>query len=181
MSTSVNETTETWTVDDWPAETSVDDLPQQDLHGAATLTGATVYSEPFDDVDDTPAEHQAVGLSGRSLVVASATGAAGIVVLDLWLTSGGLTFFFDLCFVVLCLVAAMSVRASDLFTAGVLPPLLFAGVIAVVSLVSPGAFESGTGVDHVFLTGLATHAAGLVAAYAVTLATIAARTLATRA
>ena len=48
--------------------------------------------------------------------------------------------FFDLCFVVVCLVGAMAVRRHDLFTAGVLPPLVFAAVIAVVSVLAPPTF-----------------------------------------
>lgn len=120
-------------------------------------------------------EQAAEGLSGRVVVGLSAAAAGMCVLLDLWLTHGRLTFFFDLCFVVVCLVAAMAVRLADLFTVGVLPPLLFAAVIATVSLVAPSAFERSSGVDRVFLTGLATHASGLVAAYAVTLLTVASR------
>jgi uncharacterized membrane protein YoaK (UPF0700 family) len=95
--------------------------------------------------------------------------------LDLVLTDGRLTFFFDLCFVVICLVAAMAVRRSDLFTAGVLPPLLYAAVIAVLSVVAPHAFQSAPGVNKVFLTGLANHAPGLVFGYAAALTAVGAR------
>ncbi|MGI8702338.1 MAG: DUF6542 domain-containing protein [Nocardioidaceae bacterium] len=122
----------------------------------------------------------AQGSAGRITVVLSSVAAAGCAAADLGLTHGRLTFFFDLCFVVLCLVAAMAVRSSDLFTVGVLPPLLFAAVIAVVAVTAPAAFEPATGVAEVFLTGLATHAFGLVAGYTVALLTVAARTAAAR-
>jgi hypothetical protein len=115
------------------------------------------------------------GLTGRGIIAAGAVAVAVSSVLDLALTGGQVTFFFDLCFVVICLLTAMAVRRSDLFTAGVLPPLMFAAVIAVLSVCAPGAFDSTPGLGKVFLTGLADHAAGLVGGYAVALATIAAR------
>ncbi|MDX6310409.1 MAG: hypothetical protein QOI06_3455 [Nocardioidaceae bacterium] len=115
------------------------------------------------------------GLSGRGAVAVSAATAGVCVGLDLVLTDGRLTFFFDLCFVVICLVAAMAVRRSDLFTAGVLPPLLYAAVIAVLSVVAPHAFQSAPGVNKVFLTGLANHAPGLVFGYAAALTAVGAR------
>ena len=121
-----------------------------------------------------------LGLAGPRLVVFSAVAAAACTALNLMLTSGSLTFFFDLCFVVVCLVSTMAVKRADMFTAGVLPPLLYAGVIAVLTIVAPEAFAAGSGgVSKVFLTGLADHAFGLVSGYAVALATVAARVAAT--
>jgi hypothetical protein len=105
----------------------------------------------------------------------SAVAMAACTVLDLILTGGRLTYFFDLCFVVICLTSTMGVRRSDLFTAGVLPPLLYAGVIGALSVMAPHAFSAGSGVANVFLTGLADHATGLVSGYGVALATVAAR------
>ena len=115
------------------------------------------------------------GLTGRALVLATALAAGGCAILDLALTSGRMTFFFDLCFVVICLVGTMAVRRDDLFTAGVLPPLLFAGVIATVAVAAPQAFESAPGISKVFLSGLASHAPGLVGGYGVALVAVAAR------
>jgi Domain of unknown function (DUF6542) len=115
------------------------------------------------------------GLTGRALVLTTTVAAGGCAVLDLMLTSGRMTFFFDLCFVVISLVAAMAVRRADLFTAGVLPPLLFAAVIAAVTVIAPQAFESASGASQVFLTGLANHAPGLVGGYAAALLAVAAR------
>ena len=64
--------------------------------------------------------------------------------------TGGLSMFFDLWFVVICLVGAMAVRRQDLFTAGVLAPLLFGGLIAVISLVAPATFSEVGGFGKVF-------------------------------
>jgi hypothetical protein len=129
-----------------------------------------------DDVREEPYDTAALGLPARGLIVGASAATAAYVVLDLILTGGRLTFFFDLCFVVTCLVAAMAVRRSDLFTAGVLPPLLYAAVIAVLSVVAPSALETAaSGVIKVFLTGLADHATGLVSGYAVALAAVTAR------
>ncbi len=118
------------------------------------------------------------GLSGRGLVVSTALAAGSCAVLDMLLTAGRITFFFDLCFVVICLVATMAVRREDLFTAGVLPPLLFAAVIAAIAIGVPHAFESAPGVNKVFLSGLASHTTGLVGGYGVALLAVAARMIA---
>lgn len=115
------------------------------------------------------------GLSGRGVVVVGAASAAACTIVDLALTAGRLTFFFDLCFVVICLVTTLAVRRRDLFTAGVLPPLLYGGLIAVLSVVAPSTITSGAGISKVFLTGLADHAFGLVSGYAVALLAVAAR------
>ncbi len=185
MSTSVNDVAETWTVDSWPVDegaSHVDDTPPL---AWPVDEGPVVIHDPPQPATASqalvPGAAAAEGVSGRGLVVLSAVAAAAIAGFDLWITQGRLSFFFDLCFVVLCLVAAMAVRRSDLFTAGVLPPLLFGGVIAAVAVLAPSAFEAAARVDKVFLTGLAGHASGLVAGYAVALLTVAARTAASRA
>lgn len=157
-----------------PAYDDVDDGPAA---GGSAATGAPVDRQPGTVYRTTGwTSHAAAdGLPGRAVIAASSTAVAVCVGLDLALTSGRMTFFFDLCFVVICLVTAMSVRRSDLFTAGVLPPLLYAAVIAVLAVVAPQAFDAASGVANAFLTGLAGHAAGLVAGYGVALLTVAAR------
>lgn len=87
---------------------------------------------------------------------------AGSAGLDLALT-GRLSIFFDLCFVLIGLVAALAVRADGFFTAGVLPPLLLGAVVAVLAATQPDSLTA-THVSFVgtFLTGLAHHAAALV-------------------
>lgn len=114
------------------------------------------------------------GMPGRGVVVMTSAVTAATAVLDFALT-GGLSYFFDLTFVVICLVAAMAVRGHDLFTTGVLPPLAFGVTVAVVALVSPETFVTGAGLGQVFLTGLTAHAGALVFGYAAALLTVAGR------
>src|SRR6478609_6253479 len=98
---------------------------------------ATGYETPdahwSTDVDDAPDDwglneesawqHQAspeaideampgLGLSPRGLVVLSLASAAGVALLNLALTGGRISFFFDLCFVVSCLTLTMAVRRN---------------------------------------------------------------------
>lgn len=158
-----------------PDDAAADDWrpPDQPVHRAPFRDASLLDSSPDTWGDTSPSASE--GLTGRGLILTAAMAAGGCALLDLALTSGRMTFFFDLCFVVICLVATMAVRRDDLFTAGVLPPLLFAGVIAVVAVAAPDAFESAPGVNKVFLSGLASHASGLVGGYAVALLAVAAR------
>jgi hypothetical protein len=119
------------------------------------------------------------GTPGRGVIVSAAMASAALAVLDLAMV-GRLSFFFDVSFVVICLVAAMAVRSSDLFTAAVLPPLAFAGVIAGVALLWPDAIIASSGLGQTFLTGLAAHAVGLIGGYAAALLTVGARVYARR-
>lgn len=114
------------------------------------------------------------GLPGRGVIVASAAASLGVVLLDFALT-GRLSMFFDLWFVVICLVGAMAVRRQDLFTTGVLAPLLFGALIALISLVAPTTFSDVGGFGKVFPTGLTAHAGALVAGYGVALLTVGGR------
>ncbi len=118
------------------------------------------------------------GLPARGLIVATGITTAACAMLDLALT-GRISFFFDLCFVVICLVAAMSASPRALFTVAVLPPLVFATLVGVVAVVAPTTITSGS-FSRVFLTGLAAHAVPLCAAYATALAVACARGLARR-
>ena len=114
------------------------------------------------------------GMPGRGVIVVTSVATAATAILDFALT-GGLSYFFDLTFVVICLVAAMAVRGHDLFTTGVLPPIAFGLTIAVIAVVAPATFASGAGVGQVFLTGLTAHAGALVFGYGTALLTVAAR------
>jgi len=114
------------------------------------------------------------GLPGRGVIVGSTAAAAGVILLDFTLT-GGLSMFFGLWFVVICLIGAMAVRRQDLFTTGVLAPLLFGALIALISLVAPSTFSDVGGFGKVFPTGLTAHAGALVAGYGVALLTVGAR------
>ena len=194
MTTSAHGSAGHWGAEAWPAEDApydqhrdgIDehDLLAQEAPAEAWGGGYAEVSDdwgpeetlppeaaPWEDYDESAAE----GLTGRALIMVTALAAGGCAALDLGLTAGRMTFFFDLCFVVICLVGTMAVRRADLFTAGVLPPLMFAAVIAVVAVAAPQAFESAPGVNKVFLSGLASHAPGLVGGYAVALLAVAAR------
>jgi hypothetical protein len=89
---------------------------------------------------------------------------------------GHLQLFFDLCFVVVCLVAAALVRPRDFFTVGVLPPLLMFGTMVIVALNGPKVIATAhDGVVQAIITGLAHHSMGLFAGYAVCLGMLLAR------
>jgi hypothetical protein len=149
---------------------------------------ADPYQEPrgsladdgFDNEPSRVGEYTAMpGIPGRGICLLTIVAAGGCAVLDLALTRG-ITLFFDLCFVTICLIAAMSVRRRDLFTTGVMPPLIFAAVVGVVAALSPGTFVAFGGASKAFMTGLAQHAPGLVAGYAVALLTVGSRVSASR-
>lgn len=142
-------------------------------------TGSLADDE-FDNDPSRVGEYTAMpGIPGRGVCLLTIVAAGSCAVLDLALTRG-ITLFFDLCFVTICLVAAMSVRRRDLFTTGVMPPLIFAAVVGVVAALSPGTFVAFGGASKAFMTGLAQHAPGLVAGYAVALLTVGSRVSASR-
>ncbi|MEJ7691337.1 MAG: DUF6542 domain-containing protein [Nocardioidaceae bacterium] len=149
-----------------------------------TATHQATWTTQDDDVlsqESSPAtEYTAMpGLPGRGAIVVTALVAGGCAALDFALT-GHLSIFFDLCFVVIGLVSAMAVRRHDLFTAGVLPPIVFAAVIATVAIAAPATLAPDGGLSKAFMTGLAGHAAALVTGYGVALLTIGGRVLSTR-
>ncbi len=114
------------------------------------------------------------GMPGRGIIVVAGLTTGLVVGLDFALT-GSLSYFFDLTFVVICLVAAMAVRGHDLFTSGVLPPLVFGPAIGLVSLLAPTTFVASGGIAETFLTGLTSHAGALVFGYGTALVTVAGR------
>ena len=94
---------------------------------------------------------------------------------------GHLRLFFDLCFVVVCLGAALMVRPRDYFTVGVLPPLLMLGTMVIVALNGPKVIATAhDGVVQAVVTGLAHHSLALFTGYAVCLVTLLARQRAAR-
>lgn len=119
------------------------------------------------------------GIPGRGAIVATVGATAAIAALNLALV-GGLTFFFDVCFVVVGLVAAMAVRRQDLFTAAVLPPLAFAAVIGAVAVLYPETILPDASLSKTFMVGLTAHADGLVGGYGAALLTVGARVIARR-
>ncbi len=118
------------------------------------------------------------GMPGRGVVLTTGVATGCVAALDFALT-GGLTIFFDLCFVVICLVAAMAVRRHDLFSTAVLPPLVYAATIGAVAVLAPTTFVEASGLSKTFMTGLTGHAGALVAGYAVALVTVGGRVAST--
>jgi hypothetical protein len=117
---------------------------------------------------------------GRQVVTLSTLAALAVAWLNVGL-SGRLSLFFDLTFVVLCLVAALAVRPRDFFVVGVLPPLLMLGVMTMLAMADRGAVaDEVDGLVQAVVSGLAHHAGGLVAGYALTLAVLALRQVALR-
>jgi hypothetical protein len=109
-------------------------------------------------------------------VAALATALAlTVATLEVWLV-GHLGLFFDLCFVVICLVAALMVRPRDFFTVGVLPPLLMFGTMVLVALNGPKVIANPhDSTVQAVITGLAHHSVALFVGYAVCLLTLVAR------
>jgi Domain of unknown function (DUF6542) len=116
------------------------------------------------------------GATRGSEVAALATAVALTVAAAEVTFVGHLRLFFDLCFVLICLGAAVTVRPRDFFTVGVLPPLLMFGTMLVVALNGPQVIATRRdGVVQAVVTGLAHHSMGLFAGYAVCLLTLLAR------
>lgn len=102
------------------------------------------------------------------------------VLLDLRVFSD-LTLLFDIAFVLVCTAAALAVRPRDFFLVGVFPPLLMAGTIAVLALVSRGSVaDPSDGFVQTLVSGLAHHAGALVVGYGLTLAVLSLRQVALR-
>jgi hypothetical protein len=113
------------------------------------------------------------GVSRGSVVVALST-ALTLSAATLEITLGGhLRLFFDVCFVAVCLAAAMLVRPRDFFTVGVLPPLLMLGTMLLVALNGPAIVATRhDGVVQAVVSGLARHSLALFLGYAVCLAVL---------
>jgi hypothetical protein len=95
--------------------------------------------------------------------------------------SGHLRLFFDLCFIAICLTAAMLVRPREFFTVGVLPPLLMLGTMLLVALNGTAVIaQRHDSLVQAVVTGLAHHAIALFIGYAVCLVTLVLRQRALR-
>ena len=143
-----------------------------------TRTPARPISHVHRQRDDTGVvTHLGHGIPGRGIILLGLVAAFALAAVDIALNDQ-LSLFFSLGFVLIGLVCAMSVRRSDLFTAGVLPPLLLAAVIGVFAIAMPSALGAPSGpISHAWVAGLAHHAGGLVSAHAAALLMIALRML----
>jgi spore maturation protein SpmB len=109
--------------------------------------------------------------------------AAGLLVLLVVLVDLALhrelTLLFDVCFVLICLSAALAVRPRDFFLIGVFPPLLMAGTFGVLAVVVRGyVADPRDGFLQAVVSGLAHHSGYLVVGYALTLGVLAVRQVA---
>ena len=111
----------------------------------------------------------------RRVVTLGTALALTAVVLDRWLT-GRLSFFFDLCFVAICLLVAYRVAKGSFYPVTVYPPLLMLGLLVLLALTDRSSVADAD--DHfvqAVVTGLATHALALAVGYAVCLGVLQSR------
>jgi hypothetical protein len=114
-------------------------------------------------------------------VAGAAAGALLVVVLLDLLAFGRLNLGFDVCFVLVCLGAALAVRPRDFFVIGVLPPLALLGVVLGLALLARGAVADAHDVVlQAVVSGLAHHAGALIVGYGATLGVLALRQVALR-
>ena len=112
---------------------------------------------------------------GHEVVTLAAALMMSAVTLDLWLGSG-LTLFFDLCFVAVCVAAALAVRPSDFFTVGVLPPLLMVTLCLLLALSDTAVLaRPEDSVVQAVVTGLAHHSVALLVGHLACLAALVVR------
>jgi hypothetical protein len=80
---------------------------------------------------------------------------------------GHLRLFFDVCFVAICVAAALMVRPRDFFTVGVLAPLLMLGTMVLVALNGTRVIaHRHDSVVQAVVSGLAHHSVALFVGYA---------------
>jgi hypothetical protein len=87
----------------------------------------------------TPAAFARRDLTARQAIYAACAAMALITLLDR--SDGRLGFLFSLGFVLVVITVAMSVDLDSLFQAGVLPPALLIGTMAIVSMFWPDAIQ----------------------------------------
>jgi hypothetical protein len=106
---------------------------------------------------------------GHQVVSLGVAGTLTAVSVDV-LLAGSLTYFFDLCFVALCLGLAALVRRRDFYLVALLPPVLMTTVFGFIALVARDAVADPR--DNLFqavVSGVATHGVALFTGYAVCL------------
>jgi hypothetical protein len=117
---------------------------------------------------------------GRLVVRAVVLALAAVVAIDVVLDDK-LGLPFDVALVLLSIVAALWVRASDFFTVGVLPPLLLAATVVTLVVVDQNAVaQPRDGAIQAVVSGLAHHALALLIGYGSSLALLALRQVAIR-
>lgn len=87
-----------------------------------------------------------------------------------WLADGTLTYFFDLCFVWVCGVIALRARQGAFYPAAAMPPVLMFSTMLLLAMIDPAIIaDPEDGVAQAFVSGLAHHAVGFAAGFALTL------------
>jgi hypothetical protein len=116
------------------------------------------------------------GLPAPLAVALALTGSLGSAFLDL-LVTGGLGMLFSMGFVMTSFGVAAGIRRSDVFTAGVMPPLAALATFVAVGVAAPNRLSEVDNVSPVIavLAGLASESWTLVAASALALGTVALR------
>lgn len=113
--------------------------------------------------------------SGRRVVRLAITSGVLLAAFDL-LISPSLGLVFDIGFVMICIAAALGVRKSDFFVIGVLPPLLMAGILLIISVFARDMLTSLTDSRaQAFVSGLTHRSAALVIGYGLCLLILAIR------
>jgi hypothetical protein len=112
---------------------------------------------------------------GRQVVALAVALALTAALLDVAVT-GSVTWIFDICFVLLCIALALLVAPKDLFTVGVLPPLVMLGVFVVIGFADADALgHRDDSVGQAVVSGLAHHSLALCLGYGVCLGLLAQR------
>lgn len=110
--------------------------------------------------------------SGREVVALGFALALTVIVVDL-AAGARVGWFFDFCFVALCIALALAVRPSDFFVVGVLPPLLMGGLFLLLAIARPTTIgRAGDGLVQATVSGLSHHSLALLAGYASCLAVL---------
>lgn len=119
------------------------------------------------------------GRAPGRLVAYAASAAALVVVLLNLVGADQVGLFYDLSFVLISVAAALAIRPTEFFVAGVLPPLLMAGAMIALGIVDRSAVaDSDDGLVQAVVSGLAHHATALVVGYGLALAVLALRQVA---
>ena len=106
---------------------------------------------------------------GRQVVSLGVAVTLTAVSIDV-LLAGSLTFFFDLCFMALCLALATLVRRRDFYLVALLPPVLMTAVFGFVALVARDAVaDPRDSLLQAVVSGVATNGVALFVGYALCL------------
>lgn len=112
---------------------------------------------------------------GRQVVVLGSSIVLTAVLLDA-VTSGELTWLFDVAFVLACVVVALRIRPVDFYTACVLPPLLMLATLVLLAAVARSVIPSESdSIVQAVVTGLTHHAGALFIGYVLCLGALAMR------